>query len=371
MTNISSVVGQLSDRDSLTRVQSAVQQERCATAQLIVLLMEIDTRRLYLGEGYSSLFTYCTHALHLSEHAAYNRIEAARAARRFPLIFDLIESAAVTLATIRLLAPHLTAVNHSELLQRARHKSKRDIELLVATLKPHPDAPSLVRKLPAPPAVKHQAVLAAAKEADAVTSLSTDCSPFFLPAVRPAEVKPLAPERYKIQVTVSREAYEKLRRAQELLRHVVPNGDPAIIIDRALGLLVAELERTKLCVTRRPRAATGTNPKSRHISAALKRMVWERDGGRCAFSGSQGRCTETGFLEYHHVVPFASGGETSASNLELRCRAHNQYEAEQWFGAKQFPRVREQRAYFGAAAQLAPGRAMIAKPHAVGSVRGR
>ena len=360
MTN-TSTLSLLSDQDLLARVHRAVQGERCATSHLIALLMELDARRLYLGEGCSSLFIYCTRVLHLAEHAAYNRIEAARAARRFPLILDLIDSGAVTLATIRLLAPHLTEINHRELLERAHHKSKREVELLVATLIPRPHVQSLVRKLPTPAVMKQQAVPTAPKEADAVTSTSIDQSPCFLPVARRAEVKPLASERYKIQVTVSRETYEKLRRAQDLLRHTVPNGDPAIILERALGLLVAELERTKLRVTPRPRVTCATNPKSRHIPAAVRRTVWERDGGRCAFSGSQGRCTETGFLEYHHIVPFASGGETSTSNLELRCRAHNQYEATRWFGATEPPFVRERRADFGGVGQVAPGRVARAR----------
>jgi hypothetical protein len=48
-------------------------------------------------------------------------------------------------------------------------------------------------------------------------------------------------------------------------------------------------------------------------------------------------CGETGFLEYHHVVPFADGGPATSENIQLRCRAHNAYEAEQWFSV-----VREQ-----------------------------
>jgi hypothetical protein len=75
--------------------------------------------------------------------------------------------------------------------------------------------------------------------------------------------------------------------------------------------------------------------------------MWQRDGGRCAFNGAHGRCTETRFLEYHHVVPFAEGGEASVSNIELRCRAHNQYEAGLWFGVAETPMVRETRAVFG------------------------
>ena len=344
MTNISAALGELSDGEVLARVQDAVRNERVATARLIALLMELDARRLYLGEGCSSLFTYCTQVLHLSEHAAYNRIETARAARRFPVIFDLVGSAAVTLTTVRLLSPHLTQANHLDVLERARHKSKREVELLTATLSPSPDVPSTVRKLPAAPS-KAQPAFPQEMAKPVTTQMETAAN--VRPSSRPVEVKPLAPERYRIQFTVSRETCDKLRRAQDLLRHSVPNGDPAVIFERGLDLLVAQLERTRFAAATRPRPSGGGDGASRHISAAIKRIVWQRDGGRCGFEGSRGRCTETGFLEYHHVVPFADGGQTSPSNLELRCRAHNQHEADLWFGAPQPPLVRETQAIFG------------------------
>ena len=99
-------------------------------------------RRLYLGEGCSSLFTYCTQILHLSEHAAYGRIEAARAARRFPIVLDLLTDGSVTLTAVTLLAPQLTVANHRDVLSEARHKSKREVEHLVARLRPQPAVPS-------------------------------------------------------------------------------------------------------------------------------------------------------------------------------------------------------------------------------------
>jgi hypothetical protein len=332
----------LSDHDLLAHVRLAVRAERHATARLIALLMELDARRLYLGEGCSSMFTYCTHVLHLSEHAVYNRIETARAARRFPMILELLENGDVTLTAIRLLAPHLTPENHRDVLKRARHKSKRDIELLVATLHPQPDVPTTVRKLPTPVAATH--------EPSAIPSET-------LPP-RLAEMKPLALERYKIQITVSRETYQKFRRAQDLLRHAVPDGDAALIFERAITLLVTQLERTKTGATERPRkAARSLKTASRHIPAAIRRHVWQRDAGRCAFKGSQGRCDETAFLEYHHVVPFAAGGQTTTGNIELRCRAHNQYESERYFGPAQWPLMREARAVFGTSPQLVPERA--------------
>jgi 5-methylcytosine-specific restriction endonuclease McrA len=346
LTNTSVVPGELSDHELLACVQLAVRDERVATARLIRLLTELDSRRLYLSEGCSSLFTYCTQVLHLSEHAAYNRIETARTARRFPVIFDLVESDAVTLTTVRLLAPHLTDANHLDVLERARHKSRREVELLVAELNPCPDVPSMVRKIPTP-AIPERPEERSPDAATPDASRPLHSVPIAPLPPRPTEVKPLAPERYKIQFTVSRETYNQLRRAQDLLRHAVPNGDPAIVFERALALLLAELERTRTGQTARPRAAHAGNQDSRHIPAAVKRTVWQRDEGRCAFKGPRGRCTETGFLEYHHVVPFASGGQTSPSNLELRCRAHNQYEADLWFGTPRTPTVRETHAIFG------------------------
>jgi hypothetical protein len=103
------------------------------------------------------------------------------------------------------------------------------------------------------------------------------------PPNRLAAVTPLAPERYKLQCTLSRQTYEKLRRAQNLLRHTVPDGDPAAVLDRALTLLVATLEKQKLAATDRPRSARPLARRSRHIPARVKRAVWERDGGRCTF----------------------------------------------------------------------------------------
>jgi hypothetical protein len=182
---------------------------------------------------------------------------------------------------------------------------------------------------------------------------------------RPAVIRPLAPARYSLQVTVSLETRDKLREAQDLLRHAVPSGDPALIIDRALTLLVGELRRARQkatkrppkdrvvrtggapCAVPRPEGAAGTArrtastpsgsgadaprpsiPRSRHIPATVVRAVWHRDGGQCAFVGTEGRCLERSRLELHHRVPFADGGPATIANLELRCAAHNRYESE-------------------------------------------
>ena len=144
---------------------------------------------------------------------------------------------------------------------------------------------------------------------------------------------PLAPERYKLQVTLTAETHEKLRRAQALARHTLPDGDVGAIIDRALSLLIDHLERRRFARVASPRVSPDEGATSgRHIPAAVRRAVWQRDEGRCAFVGRTGRCCETAFLEFHHVAPYAAGGAATADNIQLRCRAHNQYEARLYFG---------------------------------------
>lgn len=357
----------LSDRDLLVEVKRLVSAERCATAVLIASLAEIDARRLYLGEGCTSLFAYCTRILHLSEDAAYGRIEVARAARKFPVILNLLADGAATLTAVSRVARHLTTENQSRVLESIRHKSKRDVQELVASLHPQPDVPAIVRKLPTPqtpPSVVNpirpepDAPVGSSITAPsgtpklAVTQVlpqpagpSAIAAPPFV-APRPPVVAPLAPERYKVQFTVSRETHDKLRRAQDLLRHVVPNGDPAEIFDRALTLLVQYAERTKLAAAKRPRPSKTPSRHSRHIPSDVKRAVWKRDDGRCGFVGSEGRCAERGFLEFHHVVPYAKGGPATVENIVLRCRSHNQHHAHEVFGTGPL-HIREPAAPYG------------------------
>ena len=341
MTTSFAAVSHLSDKNLLAEVQVAAAREREATARMIALLSQLDARRLYLGEGCSSLFAYCTQVLHLSEHAAYARIEAARTARKFPVVLDLLTGGSVTLTAVTLLSPHLTPVNHLELLNDARHKSKREVEHLVAHLRPQAAVPATVRKLPAQHAREHH-VTPPVVERNAKSNTVPDLSP--PPAARPAVVAPIAPERYKVQFTMSRETHDKLRRAQDLLRHAISDGDPAAIFDRALALLISDLERAKLAATDRPRTSRPTTAGSRHIPAAVRRDVWKRDGGQCAFVGTHGRCSERGFLEFHHLEPYAIGGAAVVENVALRCRAHNVYEAERYFGDRLPLLLRETRA---------------------------
>lgn len=317
----------LSDDQLRVQLLHAAASEREATADVVALLAVFDDRRLYFAEGFNSLFAYCVEALHLSESAAYARIQAARAARKWPRILTLLADGSLNLTSVGLLAPHLTSHNSAALFDEARHKRKAEVERIVARLQPKPDVISVVRKLPTP-AAKQMAVVAAVPAASQLPPTARNTAPppvFRQPS--PAVLTPLAPERYKLQITIDEDTREVLRQAQDLMRHANPGGDPAVIVARALRVLVDDLLKKKASITERPRPLQVPADGSRTIPAAVQREVWTRDGGRCVFEGPQGRCPERGFLEFHHVIPYGLGGEATADNIELRCRAHNSYQA--------------------------------------------
>jgi hypothetical protein len=422
--NILVTASALSDQDLLARLERLAGREREASAELVAHLAALDSREvLYAAQGYGSLFSYCTQALRLSEDAACNRIEAARVCRRFPLILELLASGSLSLTSVRRLAPHLTAENHESVLARAMHKTRREIEALVAELAPRPDLPSTVRKVPC--RSHAAALLAPAGPApgpwpELALGLSSGPAPGLLPgpamtsvpspagvalapshsapshSAPPVSHRPIvqasAPERYRVQFTIGQETHEKLRRLQALLRREIPDGDPGTIFDRALTVLLEKVERTKLAAAVKPRPSRPIRPEtdpnslirprtdkkvrkpglpshpvppgppsrhvppvplshqvppappSRTVPRAVKREVWRRDAGQCAFVSPTGRrCAESTFLEFHHVQPYAKQGPATVANISLRCWRHNQHEAELIFGPHGPSMVREVR----------------------------
>jgi hypothetical protein len=255
---------------------------------LIAAIAEIDARQSYRQEGCKSTYTYCRQVLKLSEHAAYDRIAAARKVREFPAILQRLEDGTLTLANLTLLAPFLQSHNCDELLRAAEYKSKQEVEAIVSALRP----------------------------------------------------KGPIPELYRLELHISREAWEHLLRLQELLRPSIGDGNPSRIFERALALLLANTEARKMAKVEHPQPPKPPTPGSRHVPADVKRKVSARDEGRCAFVGRAGRCTETAGLEFHHIKAFAAGGLSTVDNIELRCRTHNQYEAELDFGARAIHRTR-------------------------------
>ena len=297
----------LSDAALRHELIAAVARDRITTAELLAHIAEFDARKLYVPEGYSSMHAYCVEELHLSEDAAYKRIQAARAGREFPLLFEALAEGRLHLAAVCLLAPHLTHENVEQLVTAATHRRKADVEDLIA---------------------RRAAPLRASRGT---------------PQLAPGQVgdpgsdpSPLPERRFPLHLTIPESTHAKVAYARALLSHAIPSGDMVELLDRALDALIEKLEKRKIGAgsrVARP-AGKGAAAGRRYIPAHVRRAVWERDGGRCTFVSKSGhRCGERRFLEFDHVEPVTRGGTATVTGIRLRCRAHNQYEAERMLGA--------------------------------------
>lgn len=352
----------LADHVLLRELHVLVSQDRATTAALLAHLGEVDERRLFLARAYSSMYLYCVGELGMSEDVAYKRITVARLARQFHAILPAISEGRLNLSAALMLAPHLTTENAEGLLAAAAHKRRDEVLMLLAERFPQPDVATLIQPVDVaalgrtcirPVAATAQLApgrvvpLDSPESPESMGPLSSEpvgpdapvCEPAPISSPRaeaPAHprVTPLSPGRFALQVTVNQRTHELLQRAKALLGHAQPECDVAGVLERALEGLVTQLEKQKYAKTSR-KTRRRSHANGRYVPAEIKRAVHERDGGRCTFVGdNQKRCDARDRLEFDHVQPIARGGQTTVGNLRLRCRAHNQFEAERVYGAE-------------------------------------
>ncbi|AKV04397.1 hypothetical protein AKJ09_11060 [Labilithrix luteola] len=310
------LLAEVSNEEILLDVKSFVGAERRSLARVIVYLVEIEERRLHLELACSSMFDFCTRKLGFSEGEAFRRLAAARLVRRLPVLLDAIASGRIHLSSLVLLRDLLTESNVDEIVAAASGKKKREVEELVARMAPKPDVQASIRKLP-----------------DRRPSSSTTSSQAPTPSrVPPSQLQAIAERRYKVQLTANEVLRDKLELARALMSHQNPSGDLAVIVERAVELLIEKLSKEKLGTTSRARRS---KPSAKHgyVTHAARREAFERDGMQCSFVGENGeRCPARSFLEIDHVTARALGGSGEAENLRVLCRAHNRDAAERVFG---------------------------------------
>jgi hypothetical protein len=320
-----------SDESLLASVTKLTGSHRQLTAELVAHLAEIEARDLQLVAGFSSMFEFCTKALRFSEGEAFRRILAARLCRRFPGVYGLLASGDVNLSTLELLRPWLTEENNEELLAAVSGRRKHEVQALLAERFPQPDRPSSIRRV---------------------------------------TLEPLSVASFRVEFTASAALREKLEHCRDLMSHANPSRELAVVIERAVDLLLKDLERKRLGKTeggaRMSRDRQGTTsdivgargPERRGVTRgvairggqpprvpnAVRREVYERDGIQCTYVAENGRRCETrAFLELDHEMPKALDGSSSAENLRVRCRAHNQLWAREAFGGEHIARSRHLR----------------------------
>jgi 5-methylcytosine-specific restriction endonuclease McrA len=280
-------------RQLVERLSCRLQNEKRELVQFLIELADFDARKLALELGYPSTLSCLVRELGLSESSACRRITAARLLARFPQVAPYLLSSRITLVGLIILKDVLDETNVDELLERAAGLRESELRQLVLATAP-----------------------AATVAADRVATSQED------------EAIEL------IMLRVGHAFREELAAVSALLSHAVPSGKPEDVLLHVLRAQRKVLERKRHGSPKRasaPPAACDTS--KRHIPAAVRREVFEREGGSCAFVGEEGRrCGSTVRLEYQHIVPFACGGPSSAENLTLFCQPHNQLQAKKDFG---------------------------------------
>ncbi len=356
----------VSNDELVARLSGLLGEGARLEARIVAHLAEVEARRLHLLLGCASLYDYCRKRIGLSDYEAFVRIAAARVARKFPIVFGMLERRELHLTAICEVREYLTAENHRELLEEVSGKTKLQIRGVLARRFPQADTPVSLKKLPT--------------------------------------LEPLSPGRYRLLLTLNAEQKEKLELARDLLSHANSTGDLAGVLERALDELISRLEQRRFGQTQRrsncrdeqaseplvgqqradkpkvnklklselkdgqpkdgqlkdgqpkdgeprisepivdqldagmrsgiePKVATSGLRQRKHIAHAVRRELLARDGGRCTFVGCDGtRCDARAFLQFHHRQAWARGGGDTDDNLTLLCYAHNRLLAEQDFG---------------------------------------
>jgi hypothetical protein len=336
------------DARALTENLAALlRREHDALAEFLVALADFDHRRLWVELGHASLFYYLHRELRLSKGAAQYRKVAAELIQAVPGVVEPLRQGQLCLSSVIEAAKVVTADNWETVLPRFYGLSRREAMEVVAELQPHPAPPERtvvtpVRPsrcspeaqgvprtspchVPPPPALERreakppelQAALAAGWPVNQPAPVSTPVA-----VARQFEVTPLTAEQSRLHLTVSREFMRKLQAAQDAFSAALPDATPAEILEAGLELLLAQTAKRKGLVEK-PRK--NIRPaKGDHIPAHVRREVWKRDGGRCQFPlASGGVCGATRHLELDHIRPRSLGGASTADNLRVACKAHN------------------------------------------------
>ena len=315
MIDSTAAITVMNDDDLIASTREIASRSNRVEAELLLYLGEIDARKIYRERASPSMI---------------------------PAMLDALRSGAVHLTGLRVLVPRLTEENHEKVLALAAGKSKREIEELAAALAPQPPVPDAIRKLP------NRELVLAAPVMSATSAASSR-------AQHRSVVAPLSADTFEIKFTASRVVRDKLRQAQDLLRHRIPNGNLAQVFEKALDTLIEKVLKERFAVGRKPRLQSVPGPiasASHEAPDAMKREVYERDEGRCAFTDEHGnRCPATGFLEFDHIEGYAQTRMHDGKTSRLLCRVHNQLVAEHLYGRKFMERLRQDRREAKAAAR--------------------
>jgi hypothetical protein len=340
-------------RERSNHLAALLRNEQRAMADFLLALAEFDRQKLWRELGHASLFSFLRRELGLSAGAAQYRKTAAELIQQFAEVEAALRDGRLCLSTVIEVAKALTAENRHEVLPRFFGLSRREAEMLAASIRPAaiiPQRDVVTTIRPASAAVVAGASRAHPAAPDAPTLELRPAEPTgvaFRPAETPAGApaepllvpppprdmaEPLDREVSRFHVTVSRGLLAKLDAAKDALSHSMPGASAGEILEAGLDLLLTKTAKRKGLVEK-PRKKPPPS-RSDAVPAHVKRAVWRRAGGRCEWRLDSGEvCGSTTRLEFdHHPIPRAHGGAATIDNIRLHCEPHNKLGARRIFG---------------------------------------
>ena len=303
----------LRDNDLITATKTLVAEERMKTIEIIEHLQEIYDRRLHLKRGYSSLHEFLVKELHYSDGAAHRRISAMRLVNDVPEAKQSIADGKLSLTTASQVQSFFQtekkrqktykAAEKLELISDLAGASRNECERKLAQVSPLYAAKERMLTIP-----EDQELALLMDEYRKLAMLSDGSTQSIIKAALKGAIAQLKAKNEKNTATAASKQPER------------DEKQIAISSERAANAMAAPLEKLS----------------SRYISQSIKREVWRRDDGQCAYIDphTKRRCSSKHRLEIDHAQPFALDGKTTAENLRLTCKAHNQLFAIAIFGAK-------------------------------------
>lgn len=288
------MLNHLNNQDLISNLKNLVAEERKIITKVLNYLREVERRKLFLARGYPSLYEFCRQELGYSEGCAHRRISAMRLIKDVPEVESKIASGELSLSVVAQTQSHfkkqerkaapITREQKIELLTKLENASTRECEKILLQLDPE--------------------------------------------SARADKVRTLSDELTELRLTVDKEFMEKLEQAKDLLSHKDSNLSTKEVLILALEEFVVKRDRTRSTQsTKSSTSAPEVKPKSRYISATVKRAVWKKSLGQCCYRDPiTGRtCGSRRFLEVDHIVPYSLGGVNNVENLRLLCDAHNRF----------------------------------------------
>jgi len=305
----------------VAELKDLLARERVTLVPILEGIARIDERKLYLDLGYDSMWAFLKRELGQSEAMIHYRLASSRMLRRFPQVAEPLRDGRLCMTVLASLAKVLTEENVDELIAEAMGKPTTEVKRIVRRSDPKPVPRDVMTEAP-----RSSEVIAA--------------QPLPTARAQPLQTEVLTESLMRVHMTVDREYVELLAEMRADLSHKMPGAADFEILKECMREARKARQKRKGIVDK-PRAdKVGKNGK---ISQSVRRVVQERDDGRCQWPSEDGGiCGSTYRVQFHHKQDRGGGGAVTPENVIQLCEKHNLLAAEMSWGEQHMAKFRRQ-----------------------------